>query len=71
MFNLGIVSEEDIDDFASRVGVFRLDLIAQSEHLHGDRLRAMNKIIDELNQLEDDLYTLLTLCHDKEAKNER
>lgn len=72
MFNFGIVTEEDIDDFASRAGVFRLDLIAQSEHLHGDSLRAVNKVIAELDQLEDDLYTMITVFHKEETrKNER
>ena len=71
MFKFGIVTEADIDDFASRAGVFRLDLIAQSEHLHGDSLRAVNQVIAELDQLEDDLYTLITVFNKEETRNER
>lgn len=69
MFNLGIVSEEDIDDFASRVGVFRLDLIAQSEHLSGRRLKELLAIIDQLSRLEDALYEFMASEHEVNGVN--
>lgn len=59
-----LLPEEDIDDFLSISCVFRLDMVAYSEHLSGRRLKELLAIIDQLSRLEDALYEFMASEHE-------